>query len=104
MGRGLPSPFLTSVPPCLRGYSSAARLAPAALVVVRVGGLARRGARVPGERLHDDLDGLLKLRVVTLPPGLRVEFDLNVGRDARVLDLPPALGAVEGDARRGDLP
>src|SRR5262249_37446976 len=55
--------------------------------------------RILLELLQDDLDRLLELRVVALPPRLWIELDLEVGCDAVILDLPLALEAVERDAR-----
>src|SRR5436309_15143302 len=74
---------------------AARRIARAARVVVRVGGFLELLRRILREQVHSNLDGLLKLRVVSLPyeSGVVVHFD--VGGDAAPLDLPRALQSVE---------
>src|SRR5262245_15668834 len=72
------------------------------VVVIRIRRALDGLMRILLQFLHQPADGLFELNVAAFAPGLRIEFDLDVGRDAVVLDLPLAFGRVEGEVWRGN--
>jgi hypothetical protein len=54
-------------------------------MVIGVGRALRLGQRILGQRIHDDLDGLIQLGIFSLPHELRIVLHFHVRNDT---DLP----------------